>query len=189
MIFGHQNNTPNATDGNDGVASAPLVTPDPGTTPPSDSIFNPPAADDSTPALDQPAPGTDATEPTPESTALTDESHVEPAKTPEPTPEPVPSPEPAVAAPDVAPLPAEHADDLLSLKQQALSQLTPLVDHLEQSPEEKFRTTMMMIQSTDNQSLLREAYTAAQAITDEKARAQALLDVINEINYFTQAKK
>ena len=27
---------------------------------------------------------------------------------------------------------------------------------------------------------------AAQAISDDKARAQALLDVINEINYFTQ---
>jgi hypothetical protein len=75
---------------------------------------------------------------------------------------------------------------LLELKQQALSELGPLVDHLEQTPEEKFRTTMMMIQSTDNQVLLKDAYAAAQAIPDEKARAQALLDVVNEINYFTQ---
>ena len=75
---------------------------------------------------------------------------------------------------------------LLELKQQALSELGPLVDHLEQTPEEKFRTTMMMIQSTDNQTLLKDAYAAAQAIPDEKARAQALLDVVNEINYFTQ---
>ena len=79
--------------------------------------------------------------------------------------------------------------ELFDLKQQALGQLTPLVDHLEQTPEEKFRTTMMMIQSTDNQALLKDAYEAAQAITDDKARAQALLDVINEINYFTQQKK
>ncbi len=78
--------------------------------------------------------------------------------------------------------------DLLSLKQQALGELTPLVSHLEQTPEEKFRTTMMMIQSTDNQALIKEAYAAAQAIPDDKARAQALLDVINEINYFTQQK-
>jgi len=47
---------------------------------------------------------------------------------------------------------------------------------------------MMMIQSTDNQALLKDAYAAAQAISDDKARAQALLDIINEINYFTQQK-
>lgn len=79
-------------------------------------------------------------------------------------------------------------EELLDLKQQALQQLSPLVGHLEQSPEEKFRTTMMLIQASDNQALLKEAYTAAQTIPDDKARAQALLDVINEINYFTQPK-
>ena len=78
------------------------------------------------------------------------------------------------------------ADDLLQLKQQALAQLSPLVGHLEQSPEEKFRTTMMLIQSSDNQALIKEAYAAAQQISDDKARAQALLDIVNEINYFTQ---
>lgn len=75
---------------------------------------------------------------------------------------------------------------LNDLKHQALQQLSPLVGHLEQSPEEKFRTTMMMIQAADNQDLLQTAYDAANQITDEKAKAQALLDVINEINYFTQ---
>lgn len=77
-------------------------------------------------------------------------------------------------------------DDLQSIKQQALMQLSPLVSHLDQSPEEKFRTTMMMIQASDNQELVKDAYAAAQAIPDEKARAQALLDIVNEINYFTQ---
>ncbi|HEX7368284.1 MAG TPA: hypothetical protein VF261_01350 [Candidatus Saccharimonadales bacterium] len=78
------------------------------------------------------------------------------------------------------------ANALLDIKQQALQQLSPLVDHLEQSPEEKFRTTMMMIQASDNKDLLKTAYAAAQQISDDKERAQALLDVINEINYFTQ---
>lgn len=81
---------------------------------------------------------------------------------------------------------AVNADSLIDIKQQALQQLTPLVGHLEQSPEEKFRTTMMMIQAADNQDLIKTAYEAAQAITDEKTRAQALLDIVNEINYFTQ---
>jgi len=77
-------------------------------------------------------------------------------------------------------------DDLLDIKQQALDKLSPLISHLDQTPEEKFRTTMMMIQASDNKDLVKDAFEAAQAITDEKARAQALLDVINEINYFTQ---
>lgn len=88
-----------------------------------------------------------------------------------------------VQAPEVTT--TDDNKDLLELKQQALGQLAPLVDHLEQSPEEKFKTTMMMLQSTDNQALIKDAYAAAQAITEEKARAQALLDVVNEINYFT----
>lgn len=96
---------------------------------------------------------------------------------------PDPTPAPASAPLDAAPA---GGDDLLNLKQQALQQLSPLVGQLEQTPEEKFRTTMMMIQASDDQSLLKAAYEAAQAITDEKERAQALLDVINEINYFTQ---
>ncbi len=83
---------------------------------------------------------------------------------------------------------APSDDTLLDLKQQAITQLGPLVDQLDQTPEEKFRTTMMLIQSTDNPQLIQEAYEAAQAISDEKVRAQALLDVINEINYFTQSK-
>ena len=120
--------------------------------------------------------------------------------------------DPASTAPATAPLqpeeqaapqeeaPAAHHDavghgdggthgassELVDIKQQALQHLSPLVSHLDQTPEEKFRTTMMMIQATDDQSLLKTAYEAAQKIEDDKARAQALLDVINEINYFTQ---
>jgi hypothetical protein len=79
-----------------------------------------------------------------------------------------------------------HEDELLKLKQQALQNLAPLVDHLDQDPEAKFKTTMMMIQASDNADLIPDAYEAANKIQDEKIRAQALLDVVNEINYFTQ---
>jgi hypothetical protein len=89
-------------------------------------------------------------------------------------------------APAAPPTENGGANDLLSIKQDALKQLSPLVSHLDQSPEEKFRTTMMMIQAADDQSLIKDAYEAAQNISDEKARAQALLDIVNEINYFTQ---
>lgn len=96
---------------------------------------------------------------------------------------------PAQASADnTAPPVASDSEDLLGLKQQALQHLSPLVGHLDQTPEEKFRTTMMMIQASDDQSLVKTAFEAAQKITDDKARAQALLDIINEINYFTQHK-
>ena len=81
---------------------------------------------------------------------------------------------------------SDSSDDLLSIKQQALSQLSPLIGQLDQTPEEKFRTTMMMIQASDDKSLVKVAFAAAQAIEDEKIKAQSLLDIINEINYFTQ---
>jgi hypothetical protein len=76
-------------------------------------------------------------------------------------------------------------DDLLAIKRQALEELSPLIDHLEQDSEEKFKTTMMMIQASDNQSLVPQAFQAAKEIKDERKRAQALLDIVNEINYFT----
>jgi hypothetical protein len=90
------------------------------------------------------------------------------------------------AKPSAASLFTTNTDDLVKMKQQALQNLEPLIDKLEQTPEEKFRTTMMLIQASDNSDLLKDAYDSANAIKDEKARAQALLDVVNEINYFTQ---
>lgn len=116
------------------------------------------------------------------------------ADTPLPEPTPEEETKPSYIATDrsgkpdanAAPAVSDAGGDLLGIKQQALKELTPLVDHLNQTPEEKFRTTMMMIQAADDQSLIARAYEAAKEITDEKTRAQALLDVINEINYFTQ---
>jgi hypothetical protein len=80
---------------------------------------------------------------------------------------------------------APDANDLIDIKQQALGELLPLVDKLDQTPVERFRTLMMMIQASDNQALIEAAFAAAHSINDEKARAQALLDIVNEINYFT----
>ena len=80
-------------------------------------------------------------------------------------------------------------DDLIDIKQEALGKLSPLIGHLDQSPDEKFRTLMMMIQASDDQSLVKQAYETALKIDEEKTRAQALLDIVNEINYFTQNPK
>ncbi len=78
----------------------------------------------------------------------------------------------APAAP--SPVDTPSNDELLSMKQAALQQLNPLVGHLDQSPEEKFRTVMMMIQATDDHTKLGEAFDLAKQISDDKTRAQAL---------------
>lgn len=101
-----------------------------------------------------------------------------------------PTSPPAISTPITQPTaPAEAHEDLLSIKQEALTSLSPLVHNLELESEEKFKTLMMLIQASDNHELVKEAYAAAQAIPDEKVRAQALLDVVNEINYFTHGKE
>lgn len=81
------------------------------------------------------------------------------------------------------------SDELLDIKHSVLTELSPLVGHLDQSPEERFKTTMMLIQASDDATLIKQAYEAARAIEDDKKRAQALLDIVNEINYFTQQQK
>lgn len=95
----------------------------------------------------------------------------------------------APATPSAPSMPAgepTNIEDLARMKQEALKHLQPLVGSLQQSPEEEFRTLMMMIQATDDKTMLKEALDAAKKIKDDKIRAQAMLDVINEINYFTQ---
>lgn len=100
---------------------------------------------------------------------------------------PLPSEEPPVVAPSSVTTDAPVASgELEDIKKQALEELSPLVNQLDQSPEERYKTLMMLIQASDNDSLLNEAYAAAQKITDEKARAEALLNIVNEINYFAQ---
>lgn len=132
---------------------------------------------------DEPAPNYGA------APAVTDDAVAPAATTVSPT-TPVAEPEASASANHAAPssddLLPSAPDDLLNIKQQALEQLSPLVGHLDQTPEEKFRTTMMLIQASDNADLVKDAFAAAQQISDEKSRAQALLDVVNEINYFTQ---
>jgi hypothetical protein len=79
-----------------------------------------------------------------------------------------------------------NTEELHDIKQQALQQLGPLIQHIDQEPEERFDTLMMMIRASDDASLIQPAYEAAQQITDDNKKAQALLDVVNEVNYLTR---
>lgn len=75
--------------------------------------------------------------------------------------------------------------DLSDIKKEALSDLRPLVGKLDIPSDEKFDTYLLLIRSTDDKSLVAPAYAAAQAITDEARKAQALLDIIKEIDYLS----
>lgn len=104
----------------------------------------------------------------------------DPMSMPEQAEEPVA--EPAFQMPSLAgDLTSESLDNI---KQDAISELRPLIDKLDVSPEEKFDTYLLLLRSTDDQSLVGPAHEAARLISDEARRAQALLDIIKEIDFF-----
>ncbi len=116
-----------------------------------------------------------------------------------PTPMPEPdTPEPPVAEPVMTPVesviptaapaaaPVMNTDSALdAIKAEALGELRPLVDKLDVSPEEKFDTYLLLLRSTDDKDLIAPAHEAARSIADEARRAQALLDVIKEIDFLS----
>ena len=101
------------------------------------------------------------------------------------------APEPVAPTPSVStPAPATATDPALdTIKQTALNELRPLVDKLDVSPEEKFDTYLLLLRSTDDKTLIAPAHDAAVAIVDEARRAQALLDIIKEIDYLSNPRQ
>ncbi|QQG50837.1 MAG: hypothetical protein HZB75_04940 [Candidatus Saccharibacteria bacterium] len=128
-------------------------------------------------------------------TPVTSDVPAEPLATPAPAvdePEPAMAmptmPDPVMAQPAMPTMPA-MSGDLESIKKDALSELRPLVDKLNVAPEEKFDTYLLLLRSTDDQALIGPAHEAARNITDEARRAQALLDIIKEIDYLSNPQQ
>lgn len=94
-------------------------------------------------------------------------------------------PEPSTTKPSA---PSSSNSELDTIKQQALGELRPLVDKLDVSADEKFSTYLLLLRSTDDKELIAPAHEAAKAIEDESARAQALLDIIKEIDFLSNQK-
>lgn len=115
-------------------------------------------------------------------------------------PDPVVMPDP-ISSPGMMVTPSPIADysqdtnqpavdpQLASIKQTVLEELRPLVDKLEVSPEEKFNTYLLLIRSTDDRDLIAPAHQTAKLITDESKRAQALLDIVREIDYLSHPQR
>ena len=116
-----------------------------------------------------------------------------------PLPDPVPQADettPVVEEPSVPPVETSYtppapdmsptgSSDLESIKKDAIVALRPLVDKLTLAPEEKFDTYLLLLRSTDDKALIAPANEAAKNIADETRRAQALLDIIKEIDYLS----
>ena len=97
--------------------------------------------------------------------------------------------QPEIASEQVAPVAPVEGNDLSDIKKNALIELRPLVDKLELSPEEKFDIYLLLLRSTDDKTLIAPAHEAARNIPDETRRAQALLDVIKEIDYLSNPQQ
>jgi len=94
-----------------------------------------------------------------------------------------------IAPEETAPATVSENEDLSDIKKNALIELRPLVDKLELSPEEKFDIYLLLLRSTDDKTLIAPAHEAARNIPDETRRAQALLDVIKEIDYLSNPQQ
>jgi hypothetical protein len=132
-----------------------------------------PDAPEPTPVVPTETPANDAPAQT------TDDSSAQPVETPAPVTTPTPEPVTPVAP----------TTDLDGIKKTALDELRPLIDKVDLPAEEKFDTYLMLIRSTDDSSLIAPAHTAAQSITDEKRRAEALLDIVKEIDYLSKGSQ
>lgn len=114
---------------------------------------------------------------------------VAPAVPPTPMPDPIDVTATVEETPEAAPIATPAADGLDTVKQQAIEELRPLVDKLNVSPEEKFDTYLLLLRSTDDRTLIAPAHETATQIADETRRAQALLDIIKEIDFLNQPEQ
>jgi hypothetical protein len=126
-----------------------------------------PATDDVAVPGDTPASSVVADEPVSALPTFTDNAAVEPAQN---------------AGEPITISGAGKMSDLTALRQEALHELSPLIGQLDQTPDEKYATAKMVFEETKDQALLASVYEAAKNLTDEKAKAEAIYDVIQKIN-------
>lgn len=125
-----------------------------------------------------PETSTDSSAPSPSMWSANDASNAQ---------EKTSTPEPAEQEKE-SPAPASSNSDLDKIKDDVVNEIKPLLGKLSLPPEEKFDTMLLVIRSTDDQSLLQATFDAAKEIPDEAKRAKALLDVMREVSYFSSKK-
>lgn len=90
---------------------------------------------------------------------------------------------PAPAAPAAPAGKAVYGDpDLDRVKSMALSDLRPIIENVDIEPEKKFKIYKEIIDLTEDKACIEPAYNAAKGIEDQKAKAEALLFVVDTID-------
>ena len=130
----------------------------------------------------------------PEPIAPLDSINIPDLDVPAPAPNPAPGtmPEPALA-PEVnltpeAPAPETPAPEINTnlnmrqIKESALRDLVPLLDHLNLTPDQKFNIYRNIFEELRDYTVLEPAYLAAKEISDETNRAEALLYLVESID-------
>jgi len=120
------------------------------------------------PDLSAPTPATPSMPPMPEPT-------VQPAPTPEPTPSVAPTTFNTTA-------PAPAGLNTHQVKEAALRDLIPLLDHINMTPSQKFNICRNIFEDLRDYTVLEQAYRAASEIPDETERAEALLYLVESID-------
>ena len=131
------------------------------------------AAPDAAPAPEMPAPA-------PEPVAEVPPMPVAPA--PAPAPEPVaPAFEPTYAPAPKFSMPAGNLN-MHQVKEAALRDLVPLLDHLNMNPSQKFNIYRNIFEDLRDYTILEPAYRAAAEIPSDQERAEALLYLVESID-------
>ena len=127
----------------------------------------------------------------PELSAPPETAPIPPAPAPasEPTPAPAPIPEP-ILPPEPAPIPEPTPDSANTtpnlstrqVKEAALRDLVPLLDHTNMTPTQKFNICRNIFEDLRDYTVLEQAYKAASEIPNEAERAEALLYLVESID-------
>ena len=78
--------------------------------------------------------------------------------------------------------PEHNNPDMHKIKEAALRDLTPLLDHISMEPAQKFSIYRSMFEDLKDSSVLESAYKAASEIPDDTKRAEALLYLVESID-------
>ena len=152
---------------------------------PAGQVVNQPPAQPAKPASVASAKPTGKSAPAQPADPILTDVLAQPAKPAKTKSEPTPA-----TPPNVNPL-GHNVDSgaLGDIRLQVISELRPLVNRLDfLAPADKFDTLLLLIRTIDDSSLIPMAHQTAMAIPDEVKRAQALLDILKEIDFFTQKK-
>ena len=130
-----------------------------------------------------PEPKIETPAPAPEPTAPIGDINIPDLNVPAPEPT-IPEPMPALTpepTPMVEPAPAESLN-MHQVKEAALRDLVPLIDHLNMSPSQKFGLYRNIFEDLKDYTVLSSAYNSAKEIPNETERAEALLYLVESID-------